>query len=314
MMLRQGLYCDGSDRRQKTGFFCGHPEQSIVCPYVPSGTPQRFEELTMKRATRLGILLVVVLVGWSAQAFGRSVEALATDLAGGDMSKAMSAAAALGKMHTPQSTDVLMETLLLGGPLKLSVALIDALSGRARAFDILVHACKNRDASVRAAALATLGSMKDQKFSSRIYALAMEALSDGASAVRAAGARVLVILKKRGMKGVHAAKAEKKLLRLLLLRKDQLVAKIGLSSLGGARTARFLAVHREDLPGRIVTTIYGALLKRADFGPEPVRFWVVKVLSDMTGPEAIAAIMEYVASHQGSKTASALLARKVAER
>ncbi|MCD6499971.1 MAG: hypothetical protein J7M25_16880 [Deltaproteobacteria bacterium] len=268
----------------------------------------------MKRATSLGILMVVVLVGGTTRASGRSVEALATDLAGGDMSKAMAAAHVLGKIQTSQATDVLMETLLLGVPPKLSVALIHALSGRSKAFDILVHACGNREASVRAAALEILGSIQDQKTELRTYGLAMDALSDGASAVRAAGARLLVFLKKRSMGGIRATKAEEKLLRLLLLRKDQLAAKIGLSALGGARTARFLAVHMEELPPRIVTTIYGALLKRPDFGPEPVRFWVVKVLSGMTGPEAIAAVMEYVAGHQGGKSASVLLARKVAER
>jgi hypothetical protein len=246
------------------------------------------------------------------------LDELHNELIGPDVSKAVKAAGRLGRMRSDKALKVLMETLLLGAPPKLSRALIEAIGrhGNASSFELLAHYTKNRDKDVRAEALEAVGRISEPKYRERIFDLALRALRDGASKVRATGARLLVDLKKAGLGEERVLRAEKVLLSLLLVRKDQLTAKIGLSQLGGARTARALAIHLNDeLRERIVTTLYAAFLKRADFGPEPVRVWIVRTLEKLTGPEAIAALMDYVASASGKKTTpSVALARKIAER
>ena len=262
-------------------------------------------------------LMVLAVSGVSSAARADRLDRIYDDLVGGDMKKSVAAAKKLGRMKPPKALDALMETLLLGAPPKLAKALVKAVGnhGSPRSFELLAHYCRNRNETVRAAALRSLARIAKAKQKKRIFEVALRGLQDGASTVRVTAAKVLVQLKKQGLSEPLQRKAEDVLLRLLIRRKDQLTAKVALSHFGGVETARALAVNiKQKITVRIVTTLYAAFLKRSDFGPEPVRVWVVKTLSDLTSPEAIAALMDYVATSQGRATASVALARKVAER
>ena len=186
-----------------------------------------------------------------------------------------------------------------------------------RAFEILSHYTSNRNEAVRAAAYAALGQLAkaSKALAHKVYPVAMHGLEDGATQVRTAAAGILAVLKDSGLTAAERAAAERTLLALLLKRRDQRTAKAGLAVLGTAITARFLAVHMDELPRPVVIALYAQFLKRKDFGPEPVRYWVVKNLASVNSPEALTALMGYVASHQGDKKhPSVLLAREIAER
>jgi HEAT repeat protein len=267
-------------------------------------------------AVGLGVVIASGLMARRAKA--DRLNHLHNQLVAKDVQKAKKAAKQLGRMRSQKALKVLMETLLLGAPPELSRTLIKAIGKHEKptSFELLAHYTKNRNDTVRAAALQALMKIENHKQNKRLFSLALRALGDAASQVRATGAKMLVKLKARGLSEKLLARAEEHLIKLLVVRRDQLTAKIGLSALGGVRTARMLAINVNDgLGERIVTTIFGAFLKRSDFGPEPVRVWVVKTLERLTGPEAIAVLMDYVASAGGKrKSASVALARKIAER
>ncbi len=258
----------------------------------------------------------------AAMALGQAtgLESLAVQLDSVDPEKAVRAARRLGDWKGPdraKAVNVLVEELLLGVEPAVGEAIVQALGklGDPRALEAVLHATRHRDAKVRSAAVGAIARLANGKNAARVYRRAVRALRDGSSKVRVAGARALVELAdKRLLDPRQWAEAERTLLALLYRRKDQLTAKVGLLRLGTERTARFLAVHMEDLPVPVVVAIYAGFLKRKDFGPDPVRYWVVRLLAGMNAPEALAAVMEYVARNQGVKgKPSVELARRIAE-
>ena len=273
------------------------------------------------QSKRMGALAVIAFLLWGASAAAApNVEALAGDLASGDSARAVRAARALADMSgSKEAADVLMEALLLGAPPTLAVEYIRGLGKLAdpRAFEILAHETLNRNDQVRSEAVLALGALArvSKSLVKKGFALALKGLRDGAAQVRTASAHVLALLKDAGVGASGLAKAERTLQQLLLKRRDQRTAKVGLGALGTAATARFLAVHMDELPRPVVIALFAQFLKRKDFGPEPVRYWVVKNLASVNSPEAITALMGYVAAHQGeAKRPSVLLAREIAER
>ncbi len=269
----------------------------------------------------MGVSAAILLLWWGASASASpTVEDLAGDLASGVPARATKAARILAGMSgSKDAADVLMEALLLGAPPNLAVEYVRGLAKLAdpRAFDILAHEASNRNDRVRAEAMSALGALgvASKSLSRRVFRLAVQGLRDGAAQVRTASARVLARLKNSGVSRAALAEAERTLQELLLKRRDQRSAKVGLGALGGASTARFLAVHMKELPRPVVIALFARFLKRKDFGPEPVRYWVVRNLASVNSPEAITALMSYVAAHQGeARRPSVLLAREIAER
>ena len=252
--------------------------------------------------------------------FGADLEKLANRLESSDPKVAVEAARQLGTFTGKDRTaavDLLVETLLLGTKPDVGRAIIQSLGrlGDPRALDALLHACRHRNVAVRSAAVAALASVVNGRNEKKVFRAAVDALRDGSSQVRVAGASVLAALAdKRLLSDAQWKEAEETCLTLLLKRKDQLSAKVALRKLGTVRTARFLAVHLGELPKPVVVALYAQFLKRKDFGPDPVRYWVVKVLAGLNVPEALAAVMEYVARTQGVKgRPSVELARRIAE-
>ncbi len=288
--------------------------------------------------TLLSAFFAVITTAWAAggpnfpAAGAETHEEHYNDLVGGDVQKAVDAARKMGEIKSDRALEMLMETLMLGAPPKLAVELIRAMARHRsqRAFDLIAHYCKNRNVDVRAEALKALGRLAAKDNIPRVFSVAMNGLRDSASSVREAAAHLLVDLNKRGLDADRREEAEKVLLELLLKHRDHGSAAAALGHFGGMETARTLAVNLQDqrsaaaakfrvqksvgIPSGVVIEIYSEFLKREDFGPEPVRVWILKTLSTFTEPEAIAAIMHYVATTRGKNTPSVALARRLAER
>ena len=121
--------------------------------------------------------------------------------------------------------------------------------------------------------------------------------------MRARAARLLAERKER--------KAERPLFKML--RRGDKSAAGPLGAVGGVETAKQLAELIGELPDESVATALGTMLKRADFGPDPLRDEVVKALGKIPGADATAALVEYVASvppkevRQSKTTAEKLL-------
>ena len=114
--------------------------------------------------------------------------------------------------------------------------------------------------------------------------LFIAALSDSSSEVRAAAAETL------GNR--HEKTAEPALIKLLL-RKDA-AAPAALGQIGGADTARALGEMIGNVPDRLISETLGELLKRPDFGPDPLRVEVVKTLGKMPGTMPVDLLSDYV--------------------
>lgn len=231
-------------------------------------------------------LLVVVAFGAQARAqMTGNVEKLKADLHGDNVDRAVAAASALGSLKGDAAAiDALMGALQLGAPPKLTVALIEsiALHKSAKSLDLVRHFVTNRRAEIRVAAVNAVGSVEDP----RVATILIATLGDSSPMVRARAARLLAELKER--------RAEKPLFKML--RRGDKAAARPLGTVGGVETAKQLAELIGELPDAAIATALGTMLKRGDFGPDPLRVEVVKALGKIPGADATAALVEYVAS------------------
>jgi len=68
------------------------------------------------------------------------------------------------------------------------------------------------------------------------------------------------------------------------------------------------------VPDALLCTALGEMLKRTDFGPEPIRVEVVKTLSKVPGVDSTAVLVEYVAATERDKNRpSRLEAQKIVD-
>ncbi|MCC6746589.1 MAG: HEAT repeat domain-containing protein [Deltaproteobacteria bacterium] len=220
----------------------------------------------------------------SAQMTG-NVERLKADLHGENLDAAVAAASALGSLKDDAlARDALMGGLQLGAPPKLLGALLEALGlhKSPKAVDLLRHYVRYRSPEIRETAIRALGAIEDP----RVPLTLIEALGDSHPMPRARAARILGERKER--------RAERPLLKML--RRGDGAAAGPLGQVGGVETAKQLAELIGDVPDRPLAVALGEMLKRKDFGPDPLRTEVVKALGRIPGPDAATALSEYVAS------------------
>jgi hypothetical protein len=208
---------------------------------------------------------------------------------GDNAQEAASAIAELGKRKTPESLDLLLTQLLLGYPPPMSKAMLQALGERKdpRALETLLFYAGHRSVELRTEALSALCELdiKDPAVIKRINDVLLKALSDYDEAVRNKSAWLL------GTRRVAAA--EEPLLKLF--ERGSTAAMQALGFVGGIRTAKALALAMESTKTSkepLITTI-GTLLSRPDFGPEPVRVQLVKILGETNLPGAQNVLMNY---------------------
>ena len=244
-----------------------------------------------------------------------SIGTLASQLRSPDLPVAIRAAKNLAQYTTyPAATEALVESLQMGAPRPLLVALLSALAQHAdpRTLPLLRHFCNYRYPEVRIAALRALARLAtiaadrrrtaDAFVTRQVGLIVVDALGDSHADVRAQAARWVVSLDLRS--------AEPTLARLTL-RGDRAAAE-ALAEIGDARAAEILTGdHAPRAAAALLVVALGGMLARQDFGPDPLRLRVVRALLGLKAQAARRALAEYVASvPAGEKRES----KRVAER
>jgi HEAT repeat protein len=215
---------------------------------------------------------------------------LKQDLEGDDDARAEAAAKALGDGNDAQAVPLLVEELEKGAPPKVQAALLTALAKKhdARALAVVTQYAHNRNVELRRAALAALVALPDARAGQPIVA----ALSDSDPEVRAQAAAGIAQRKQRG--------AEEQLIKLML-HKDMSAAG-ALAAVATPALAHRLSEMIGQAPDGILSATLGEMLKRGDFGPEPIRLELVKTLQKIPGVESTAVLVDYVASTEKDKS------------
>lgn len=203
-----------------------------------------------------------------------------TALLGADKDAAMAAATALGNTDDAAAHDALLDALALGLSPDVAVAALEAVGmnpGKGDA-DVLGFYARYRDEDVRAAAVGALGPDTSK--------LLIAALGDGDAKVRAAAADAAATRK---------VKAAAKPLLALLAKNDEPAAK-ALAMLADVELAKVVAEQLGQVPDDLLAQCLGAMLLRADFGPDTARVEVVRAIDKIAGAEATKALADYVSN------------------
>ncbi len=261
------------------------------------------------RAWVLGWVLLWAPAGWAKSASPKVAAApseplpvLKTQLMTAEDDKMAEAARKLGDSSDPKALDVLLDALALGAPPKRAAEILDALAGKKdpRVVDVLKHFAKNRNPELRKKALVALGAVAD----ARAVAALLDALADSVEEVRAAAAKAL---------GDRKEKSAEPRLLLLLKRRDPAAA-MALAQLGTPDLAHRIAEMLGEIPDALLCTALGEMLKRSDFGPEPIRVELVKTLAKVPGIDSTTVLVEYVAATERDKQRpSRLEAQKIVD-
>jgi hypothetical protein len=201
-------------------------------------------------------------------------------LLGTDPARAAQAATELGAAKVAAADAALLDALASGVHPDVAAAALAAVAANPGKDDpaTLLPYAHHRSPAVRAAAVGALASQPGAA------AEVLAALHDQDATVRAAAAETIAKVRVKG--------ATEPL--LALLDKGELSAGLALGALADADLARVTAEHLGTAPDAVLAQSLGVMLKRADFGPEPAKIQVVVALSKLAGPEAIAALTDYV--------------------
>jgi hypothetical protein len=164
----------------------------------------------------------------------------------------------------------------------------------------LTQYAHHRAPEVRKAALGALALMNDKRATEALLA----GLGDSDAEVRAAAAKGVADRREKG--------AEERLIKLMEHRDES--AAPALAAIATPALAHRLSEMLGTVPDPILCTALGEMLKRADFGPEPIRVEVVRTLSKVPGVDSTAVLVEYVAATERDKNRpSRLEAQKVVD-
>src|SRR5258706_5967160 len=232
------------------------------------------------------IALVLVLGG---AAGATELDTLKKQVAETDDDTAIDAARSLGKSADPKALDAVLDALAVGAPPRVQAALLGALEGKKdnRAVEVLKHYTRNRNLDVRKRAVTALAELPD----ARAVPALIAALSDQTTEVRAAAAQALAKRKEKS--------AIDPLIKLLE-HKDAAAAP-ALAQLATPELAHRLSEMLGRVPDALLCATMGEMLKRADFGPDPIRVEIVKTLSKVPGADSTAPLVEYLAATEEDK-------------
>lgn len=250
-------------------------------------------------------------------------------------SEAVAAARKLGETNTPTAQAALLDALSIGVSPKVAAAALSSLSSlrSADALPVLELYTHHRNPDLRKRAVQGLVSLvvapdgnetpakppvgkklakpvtvkpgvAHEELAPKIVPQLIAALSDGSSEVRQVAAEAL---------GQRREKSAEPALIKLLQRKDT-AAPEALGLIGGPDTARALGEMIGTVPNYLLTTTLGALLRRSDFGPEPVRTEVVKMLGKMPGDQPVDFLSDYVKATDTDKESKARPSRAEAQK
>jgi HEAT repeat protein len=203
-------------------------------------------------------------------------------LGGADLEAAAKAAGQLGAIEVAAAHDALLDALALGLPPAVAVPAIGALVLRPAPPDVLAlrRYAGHANPSVRSAAITALAS-----YPGPIAQLAVvSGLRDPVGMVRNAAATAA------GRARIKTAIDP----MLLLLAKGEEASARGLAQLADPDLSRKLADQLGKVPDATLVVALGAILKRADFGPDAVKVEIVRAIGKIQDPAAINALTDYI--------------------
>jgi hypothetical protein len=246
--------------------------------------------------------LWVVAVVLSARLAAADTGQLKQELEGDDDARAADAAQAMGDGNDAQAVPLLIDALQKGAPPKVQAAMLEALGKKkdVRALDVLALYAHNRNADVRKKALAALAGLSDARAGARLVA----ALADSDAEVRAQAAAGIAQRRQKG--------AEEQLIKLM--QHKDMAAAGALAAVAAPALAHRLSELIGQAPDPILCTALGEMLKRSDFGPDPIRVEVVRTLAKVPGVDSTAVLVEYIAGTERDKNRpSRLEAQKIVD-
>lgn len=203
-------------------------------------------------------------------------------LSGRDLEIAAKAADALAGYDLAAAHEALLDALALGLPVAVAVPALAALAKHPAPADVsaLRRYAVHRNPVVRAAALGGLAGYPDPAARVAI----VNGLHDRIGSVRAAAAAAAATGK------VRDAVTD----LLALLAKGEEPAARALAQLADPDLARRVADHYGKVPDSALALTLGLILKRADFGPDPMRVEIVRALAKIRDPAAVRALADYL--------------------
>ena len=217
---------------------------------------------------------------------------------------ATEAALALAKSSDPGALEALLDCLATGAPPKVQVAILEGLEARpkrdAELWQVLKHFLNNRNSNIRKHAVTIVGKMSDAK----VVPALIHALSDSAEEVRAQAALELSLKKERSAEAPF----------LKLLEHQDAAAPAAVASIATPGLVHRLSEMLGRVPDPLLVSTFGELLKRTDFGPDPLRLEVVRTLAKMPSVDSTTALIEYLsASTRESSRPSRIEAQKIVD-
>jgi HEAT repeat protein len=233
--------------------------------------------------------VVAAALACATPVWAGELETWKAQLQADDDARAGEAAQKLAADKDPKALDAMLDALAVGGSPKVQGMLLAGLAGRKdpRAVEVLKHYAKNRNPDLRKKALAALAELTGPTAVPTL----IDALSDSVEEVRAQAATALGKRKERS--------AEAKLLKLLQ-HKDEAAAR-ALAMMGTPELAHRIGEMLGQISDALLCTALGEMLKRPDFGPEPIRVEVVRTLAKVPGMDSTSALVEYVAATEKDK-------------
>lgn len=203
-------------------------------------------------------------------------------LASADPEVGEKAAVALGASEAPGAHEALLDALALGLPPAVAVPAMTALGQHPAPSDVvaLKRYAGHHTPGVRIAALATLAMYPDPVAQAAVIA----GLHDPVGMVRTAAA---------GAAGRGRIKAAIEPLFVLLAKGEDSSAR-ALAVLADPDLARKVADQLGKVPDPTLALALGAILKRADFGPDEARVEIVRAIAKIQDPSAITALTDYL--------------------
>ncbi len=205
-------------------------------------------------------------------------------LAGIDIEAAAKAAEMLGANPAPVAHEALLDALALGLPAAVAAPAMLALGAHPAPPDVVAlrRYAGHHTPGVRIAALSTLAMYPDPA----AHAVVVAGLHDPVGMVRTAAAGAAA-------RGRIKAAIEP---LLLLLAKGEDASARALAALADPDLARKIADQLGKVPDPTLAVTLGAILKRADFGPDEARVEIVRALAKIQDASAVTALTDYLDS------------------
>lgn len=205
-------------------------------------------------------------------------------LHGAQVEAAAKAAETIGENSAPAAHDALLDALAMGLPASVAVPAIVGLAKHPAPPDVLalVRYANHINPSVRNAAITALAQYPDPA----AHKVVIERLGDSVAVVRATAATASA--KGKIKKAIDPL--------LVLLSRGEEPAARALAAMADVELAARIADQLGKVPAESLALCLGAILVRADFGPDTARVEVVRAIGKIEDKSAVTALQDYLAN------------------